>query len=194
MSDQFDLNYNQIKEKTIISVDRLKVIDSYLRNCLKISEGCIMECGVYKGGSAKFIKNIMEENKSSKILYLFDTFVGMPKTSEKDKHKEGDFSDANLTEVVNFIGTNNVEYKIGNVPDTFKDCQNLKISFAHIDVDIYKSIWDCCEFVWPRLRKDGVIIFDDYGFESCPGAKEAVDEFFGSHIKVLETKQAIVIK
>ena len=41
------------------------------------------------------------------------------------------------------------------------------------------------------------MLFDDYGFESCPGAKQAVDEFFRDKAEkplVLPTAQAIIFK
>jgi len=51
---------------------------------------------------------------------------------------------------------------------------------VHIDVDIYQSVKDCCEFFYPRLHAGGVMLFDDYGKWTCPGAKLAVDEFFAT--------------
>lgn len=72
-----------------------------------------------------------------------------------------------------------------------------RIAFAHIDLDIYQSILDSCRFIYPRLSPGGVIVFDDYGFMSCPGAREAVDRFFADKLEiplVLPTGQAIVIK
>lgn len=41
------------------------------------------------------------------------------------------------------------------------------------------------------------MFFDDYGFLSCPGAKEAVDTFFKDKLEVpfyLSTAQAVVFK
>lgn len=41
------------------------------------------------------------------------------------------------------------------------------------------------------------MLFDDYGFPTCPGARQAVDEFFDDKPEtplVLPTKQAIVNK
>jgi O-methyltransferase len=41
------------------------------------------------------------------------------------------------------------------------------------------------------------MIFDDYGFPSCPGARAAVDEFFRGAAAVplvLSTGQAVVFK
>lgn len=56
----------------------------------KIS-GDIVEVGVYKGGSAKLIR----EADKSKSLHLFDTFEGLPSLSgidNSDKFYEGQFS------------------------------------------------------------------------------------------------------
>ena len=41
------------------------------------------------------------------------------------------------------------------------------------------------------------MVFDDYGFASCPGARKAVDEFFNDKPErplVLPTAQAIVMR
>ena len=54
-----------------------------------------------------------------------------------------------------------------------------------------------CEFVYPRLVPGGMMVFDDYGFWSCPGARMAVDQFFAEKLErplALPTGQAIVTK
>jgi len=64
-------------------------------------------------------------------------------------------------------------------------------------VDIYQSIHDCCHHIYPRLSPGAMMVFDDYGFPSCPGARKAVDEFFHDKPErplVLPTAQAIVIR
>jgi O-methyltransferase len=64
-------------------------------------------------------------------------------------------------------------------------------------LDIYKSIVDSLNFIWPRLSSGGIIVFDDYGFPTCPGAREAVDDFFSGKSAIplrLHTGQAIVFK
>jgi len=61
----------------------------------------------------------------------------------------------------------------------------------------YRSILDSLRFVWPRLSVGGFIVFDYYGFPSCPGARFAVDEFFSGKASVpfcLHTGQAVVFK
>lgn len=50
---------------------------------------------------------------------------------------------------------------------------------------------------YTRLNPGGVLIFDDYGFPTCPGAKRAVDEFFAAvpeHSVYLPTGQAVVTR
>jgi O-methyltransferase len=58
-------------------------------------------------------------------------------------------------------------------------------------------VLDCCHFIYPRLLAGGFMVFDDYGFPSCFGARQAVDEFFAGRPEVplvLPTGQAVVFK
>jgi O-methyltransferase len=83
------------------------------------------------------------------------------------------------------------------IPDTFGESGDLRFAFSHVDVDIHKSVLDCCRFLYPRTAMGGVIVFDDYGFPSCPGARQAVDEFFADKPEyplVLRSGQAIVFR
>ena len=47
-----------------------------------------------------------------------------------------------------------------------------------IDLDLYEGVRDSLGFFYPRMAPGGVIVLDDYGFASCPGARAAADEFF----------------
>jgi len=184
--------------RTLVSPDRCWILYSLCLQALSL-DGEIWECGVYKGGTAAMLTKIINDNASDKIIRLFDTFEGMPNTdNQKDWHKKGDFSDTSLEFVSNYINTyGKVNYHQGFIPDTFVGLDDTKISFAHIDVDIWQSITDCCKFIYPRLVVGGFMIFDDYGFPSCPGARSAVDSFFantGIVPLVLPTGQAIVFK
>lgn len=46
----------------------------------------------------------------------------------------------------------------------------------HIDVDIYQSAKDFLDWVWSCLVSARVVIFDDYGFVSCPGISRFIKE------------------
>jgi hypothetical protein len=168
-------------EGSIISRDRLGILYNY---CVK-TEGEIWECGVYKGGSTLALSMF------NRTIRAFDSFEGLPKPSKYDNFcKEGMFHDTSFGDKIASTPSNLYIYK-GFIPYTFKELGGCKIGFAHIDVDLYESTLECCKFIVPRLAKNGIILFDDYGFEKCKGVKKAIDEFFGVHIKVLKTKQAV---
>jgi O-methyltransferase len=144
------------------------------------------------------LREILRSSGSGKTLHLFDTFAGMPETNEKiDLHKKGDFQDTSLKAVSDWIGRENTVYHQGWLPETFSGLEDETIAFAHIDVDIKSSILASCEFIYPRLATGGVMIFDDYGHVTCPGACAAVDEFFADKAErplALAHGQAIIVK
>jgi O-methyltransferase len=195
---EFKRYYDIAAPKTLVSVDRCYVIYTLLRQALHI-QGDVWECGVYKGGTAAMMAAILNSAAASKRLYLFDTFEGMPETNgEMDWHKKGDFADTSVEAVTRYVGHDSLcVVRQGLIPQTFAGLESARIAFAHVDVDIYQSILDCLQFIWPRLAHGGFIIFDDYGFPTCPGARAAVDEFF--HLETciplcLPTGQALVFK
>jgi O-methyltransferase len=192
--------YHHLAEPyTLVTPDRLYILYILALNAVQL-HGDFWECGVYKGGTARvFSEFLAMHGRPTAKLHLFDTFGGMPETDKHlDLHKQGDFSDTNLEEVRHVVGNpERVEFHPGRIPETFRDLQHSVIALAHVDVDIYRSVRDCCDFIYPRLQAGGVMVFDDYGFPSCPGARKAVDEFFADKPEtpiVLQTGQAITIR
>jgi O-methyltransferase len=159
----------------------------YMLYCLALDatkrcNGDIAECGVYKGGTAK----ILAELAPDRPLHLFDTFSGMPDTDPtRDLHQAGDFADTNIESVRDYLADNkNVTCVVGLVPDSLEVVRDRAFSFVHIDLDIYSAIKSACEFFYPRMQPGGMLLFDDYGYSSCPGARAAVDEFFSDKPEV----------
>ena len=192
--------YATAKPRTVVSDDRCWVLYCLAVQAIAVS-GDFCECGVYKGGTAAMLAEIIDKKSSynTKRLHLFDTFQGMPETdSSRDLHQQGDFADTSLESVKAYVGHESlVDYHRGFIPKSFEGLENITIAFAHIDVDIYKAHLDCCSFIYPRLTVGGFMIFDDYGSPTCPGARQAVDEFFqdaGPVPLALPTGQAIVFK
>lgn len=198
LGKQFTPYYAIAAPRTLVSADRCYVLYTLLRQALTI-DGDVWECGVYRGGTAAMLARIICESGTHKKLFLFDTFAGMPATDKgRDLHQEGDFSDTSIEQVEAFINAPAVAVlRKGKIPDTFAGLESHQIAFAHIGVDIYKSIIDSLNFIWARVSSGGFVVFDDYGFPSCPGALEAVDEFFArtqAHPLCLHTGQALVFK
>ena len=169
--------FRLVKGNSSVSAPSCHVLYQLALQALHV-RGDFWECGVYKGGTASMLaKIIATKSDSNKGLFLFDTFKGMPTTNAtKDFHKQGDFSDTSLAAVRKAVGNavgrdEFVHYQEGFIPDTFQGLENSEIALAHVDVDIYRSILDCCEFIFPRLSSGGFMVFDDYGLASCPGAR-----------------------
>jgi hypothetical protein len=68
----------------------------------------------------------------------------------------------------------------GVIPDRFREVEDRRFSFVHVDVDLYEPIRDSIRFFYDRLNAGGVLLCDDYGFLACPGATLAVDEYLAS--------------
>ena len=188
---------------TLISPDRLHVLYSLARQAAQLG-GHWYECGVYKGGSAAMLAKLLAARRKDdrSQLHLFDTFSGMPETdAARDWHRSGDFGDTSLDAVESVVravsAPDSVHFHPGLIPATFEGLADHRIAFCHCDLDIYRSIIDCCEFIYPRTLPGGFLVFDDYGMPSCPGARQAVDEFFRDKPEeplVLPTGQAVVFR
>lgn len=193
---QFNSLMKQVLGHTIVNKTRCFMIYQFAKQVANLS-GDVAEVGVYKGGTARLLAKTFEP--TGKTVHLFDTFSGMPPTDEnKDHHKEGDFNDTSLESVKTYLSDcRNVRFYQGLFPVTSVPIENMAFCLVHIDADIYKTVLDCCKFFYPRLGKGCVMIFDDYGFLSCPGAKMAVEEFFSDkpeRICYLPTGQCFIIR
>lgn len=194
-----DREFNELVseiEFTLIDKERLYILYQLAKNYLN-AKGDVAEVGVYKGGSAKLLSKTFQS--SDKLIHLFDTFSGMPKTDpEKDHHKEHHFNDTSLDHVKKVLhDCKNVRFNQGIFPYTAASIRESGFCLVHIDVDIYRSVLDCCDFLYPRMHKGAIMIFDDYGWPSTPGAKLAVDEFFSNKDEkpiYLPTGQCLIIK
>ncbi len=159
--------------------------------------GHIAEVGVYRGASARLIR----ESDQSRPLHLFDTFTGLPPTSETDtefrlgRFEQGQFS-CSLEDVQQYLqDLHNVEFHPGFFPDTGAALANERFSFVHLDVDLYESSKSALEWFYPRMLKGGIIITHD--FASCVGPRKAMTEFFEQHLEpVIELPgdQGMIVK
>ena len=155
-----------------IKLDSLKKYVNQVKN----KEGVVFELGVYKGGSALLIA----QQLSGKEFHIFDTFSGMPEATVHDNvHKKGDFHDTSVELITKLLKEYNVDIHVGFVPDTFSEVAHIeKICFVHLDLDLYEGYRSSLAFVYPRMVTGGIILLDDYGADTCLGAKKATDEFF----------------
>lgn len=143
-------------------------------------EGDTAECGVYKGSTSWLVCRANKEATHARTHYVFDSFKGLSKPNELDgRHwSEGDLSCV-LDEVkTNLQEFDKVVFLEGWIPSRFGEVKERRFSFVHIDVDLYDPTKQSLEFFYPLLAPGGIMLCDDYGFETCPGATKAMEEFF----------------
>src|SRR5579863_4779903 len=118
---EFRTIYNEISRHTLVTPERAWTLYCLGRQALNL-QGDFVEAGVYRGGTARLLRHVIESAPSRRSLHLFDTFGGMPATSkEKDLHKSGDFSDTNIEAVSSVVGRDDwIRYHQGLIPETFK--------------------------------------------------------------------------
>ncbi|MGH9491487.1 MAG: TylF/MycF/NovP-related O-methyltransferase [Terriglobales bacterium] len=165
-----------IRGTTLVGPRRCYVLAALARQAAAVP-GALAEVGVYRGGTARLLAEVRPDRR----LYLFDTFAGMPATDALlDLHRAGDFADTSLAAVRGFVNAGNADFRPGLFPATAAGLEHERFALVHVDCDIYASVRACCEWFYPRLAAGAAMVFDDYAYRSCPGAKKAVDEFFAA--------------
>jgi O-methyltransferase len=187
--------FEQLFGYTLVDKVRCFMLYQCAKNVAQIA-GDIAEIGVFRGGTARLLATTSAP--AGKTVHLFDTFAGMPSVDSKaDLHQAGDFANTSIESVQAYLhDCSNVRLYKGFFPSTTQPIEQKTFALAHIDVDIYTSVLSCCTFFYPRMAHGGMMVFDDYGFLSCPGAKKAVDEFFVDKPEApiyLPTGQCLVI-
>jgi len=144
--------------------------------------GDTAECGVYKGATSYLICKANEQSPAAKRThFVFDSFEGLSDPSELDGthwHK-GDLSVGEAVVMDNLREFRDVKLMKGWIPARFGEVADRRFAFVHVDVDLYEPTRDSIEFFYPRLNEGGILLIDDFGFASCPGATRALAEASG---------------
>ncbi len=183
---QFRQLFNSVQDRTLVRIDRSYMLYQFARRASLLPDGDVAQVGIYKGGTARMVASTFTH--TTKKIYLFDTFEGLPPRTDADgiTRKELDsaseFSDVNFESVQEYFSTiPNTVFKKGYFPHTAKGMEDEKFCFVYLDVDLYQSIRDGLDFFFPRMTQGGVIMVDDYGTKLWPGVAKAVDEFCAEH-------------
>jgi len=173
--------------ESLLDERRLLALMQLSRIAARRSAGALIELGVYKGGGAAAVSWNLRREGILRPFHLCDTFRGLPEPLDWEVHYEADFNDTDLEAVSNrlrcFIPEFPYEFHQGFFSETLPALSESTFCFAHVDADLYSSVMEACEFLYPRIARGGIIVFDDYGAPTCPGAKKAVDEFFAERLE-----------
>jgi hypothetical protein len=158
----------------------------------------MVETGVWRGGSMMAVAlTLLEAGDTTRPLYLYDTFAGMPEPGQHDVslwdrpalaewQREGGAPEdmsrcchASLAEVKRAMGTTGyggpLHFVAGKIEETIPDTAPATIALLRLDTDWYESTRHALEHLYPRLAPGGVLLVDDYGH--WRGARKAVDEY-----------------
>lgn len=171
----------------------------FLRSLLGLVKhlpGDTAEAGVFQGTSSWFICESLAP--FGKRHHAFDSFEGISAPGDADGEHwfEGDLA-ASEDAVRNLLAPFGAEVHRGWIPDCFANAGIAHLCFAHIDVDLYEPTLESMRFFYPRLVPGGVLVCDDYGFLTCPGATRAVDEYMSDKPEEVihaPTGQAFIVK
>lgn len=178
------------------SFDRKYTLDQLMKLVISV-EGDTAECGALRGASSYLIcRHIMGLQKRH---HIFDSFEGLSVPDSKDGNywKKGDLAVSETVIRRNLKEFDFVVYHKGWIPKKFHEVSDLKFCFVHVDVDLYQPTLDSLAFFYPKMGSGGVILCDDYGFVTCPGAKKAFDEYMEDkpeEIIHIPTGQCLVIR
>lgn len=178
------------------SMDRKYVIRNFAKSCAALKADFV-ECGVYTGGTAFFLCQVADAAGIN--VHLYDSFEGLSEPGEQDGHywegggltADGALTKSNLAEF------GSPEFHVGWIPKTFDSTAPSRIGLLHVDVDLYEPTFDSLSFFFPRLAAGGIVVLDDHGFTSCPGARAAALDYFKDRREIitdLPTGQGMVIK
>jgi len=196
---------DEARPHTMTSVQRIvAVIDAVAYVLRREIPGALVECGVWKGGSVlAMIRALQSKGVDDRDVYLFDTFEGMTRPTERDTSRYGSpaldvwtSSEVDETtpwqgmfgsDVFNIdtvrtliLGTGYPESRIhfvkGRVEDTLPDAAPPAIALLRLDTDWYDSTWHELVHLYPRVSDGGILLVDDYGH--WDGCRAAVDQYF----------------
>lgn len=175
-------------------------------------EGERAECGVFAGTSALVACHAARTripSYSGAGLHLIDSFEGLADPTEEDRFEGFTPRDApsyvrgayvapmERVQKKTFAHFPDVAFHKGWIPAVFDGLPACNWSFVHLDVDHYAPTHAGLAYFYPRLAPGGVIICDDYGSPTFPGAMRAWHAYCEEHdvpFVVHDTGQAVILK
>jgi O-methyltransferase len=178
-NQEFTDYLNRFGELEALNTDRRWMIYQLLRLVVHV-QGDTAECGVFRGATSYLICCANKQSPAgTKRHHVFDSFEGLsePAVSDGRHWAKGDLR-YGIEQVREALGEfANVQFYPGWIPERFHEVEDRRFSFVHIDVDLADPTRESVMFFYPRMEAGGIIVCDDYGISTCPGATQAIDRF-----------------
>jgi len=160
----------------------------FLAERVRSIPGCVVECGVWRGGMSAALATVLGPERS---YFLFDSFEGLPPARDLDgeeairwqAEKNAPTYHDNCTAGPEFAreamarsGARKYELVKGWFEQTVPTfCFPGPIALLRLDGDWYDSTMVCLEHLFPQVAPNGLVIVDDYF--SWDGCSRAVHDF-----------------
>jgi hypothetical protein len=166
-------------------------------------EGNYCELGTFVGGNCAMMGYILNYHGKDKIIYMYDSFEGIPYPTEEDKEIPGDPEGVTRTGELKSTGVSVAslpwvlktlklsDYPLSNfkiikgwvqntLPETIDKVKPL--AFLRLDLDLYAPTKLGLEYMYDKVVKGGYVFVHDYTI--LAGCKQAVDEFLEQHPEI----------
>lgn len=191
--------YNQVGPHTMVNVERTYALYQAIEyiHSNKIA-GDLVECGVWKGGSMMLAALTLKKiGDTSRHIYLYDAFKGLPPPTEKDIFVRSGQPIMDVWEKTKMEGVNlwcyatkeecernmraigypmeKIHIVDGWVEDTIPQNTPRQIALLRLDLDFYKATKHVLPHLFPRISRGGIFLSDNYGH--FKGEQDAIDEY-----------------
>lgn len=177
-----------VKPYTLLHYPRLSALHDAARGLDAAGvPGCIVECGVWNGGSA----GLLARAAAGRRLWLFDSWQGAPAPTARDVSARGSRGRRRMflgsrakVEALLFERLGVEPSRVRLEPGWFEATLSRRraeigpIALLHLDCDWYASVKLCLETLYDAVVPGGFVFIDDYGYW-C-GCRQAVDEFLAA--------------
>lgn len=175
---------------------RLEILDRELTHVVTAGvTGPVVEFGSYRGGSAAYMRAVLDALGDDREIHTYDAFAGMPAPADCDgTHLPAGALCASVDDVYRTHDTHGLRRPIvheGWFEDTVVDGLPVDIAFAYLDADRYESTLTCLTHAVPRLAPDAIMVLDDFADPATstalaryPGVMRACEEYFGTPLPV----------
>ncbi|MBI4160705.1 MAG: class I SAM-dependent methyltransferase [Candidatus Yanofskybacteria bacterium] len=180
--------FTRLRYKRLVRIFYYKELFDRIRNI----EGDIVECGVAYGNSLVIFGALAHAEGKGRRILGYDSFEGFPEPGQEDESfrnpQKGEYGDATMERV-------RKQFLWAGVPEPIlvkgyfeKTVQNYqgRIALLHVDGDLYSSYKTVLESLYDKVVPGGIVTFCEYNEPKWPGAKQAVDEFFGDQKSLLQ--------
>jgi O-methyltransferase len=179
--------YEKFKEFTMIS-EQTYINNLMLAQRISDLDGCVVECGVWRGGMIGGIADLLGEER---LYYLFDSFQGLPKAQEidgkaalawqSDVNSPGYYDNCSASEeyaheAMAISRAKKYLLNKGWFEETLPNFStDTGIALLRLDADWYESTQTCLDNLFNLVKEGGLIILDDY--YAWDGCSKALHDF-----------------